>query len=72
MHHHIDPVEPAFEEELTRATSEQEVSAVEHQGIKYEVKRGIGKDEWVWIIHTFCPADHLEDRGQYMGRQVRV
>jgi hypothetical protein len=24
---------------------------VEHRGIKYEVKKAIAKDEWVWIIH---------------------
>jgi hypothetical protein len=25
---------------------------VEHQGIEYEIKRGIGRAEWVWIVHT--------------------
>jgi hypothetical protein len=22
------------------------------QGIQYEIKKGIKRDEWVWIIHT--------------------
>jgi hypothetical protein len=25
---------------------------MEHRGIRYEVKKGIGKNEWVWLIHT--------------------
>ena len=27
------------------------VAAMEHRGIQYELKKGIGKDEWVWTIH---------------------
>jgi hypothetical protein len=30
-------------------------SAVEHRGIEYEIKRGIGANAWVWIVHTPTP-----------------
>jgi hypothetical protein len=29
--------------------------AVDHRGIRYEIKRAIGKNEWVWIIYTPTP-----------------
>jgi hypothetical protein len=28
---------------------------VEHLGISYEVKMGIGQNQWVWIAHTSRP-----------------
>jgi hypothetical protein len=30
---------------------------MEHRGIQYEIKKGIGRDEWAWVVHTPNPRE---------------
>jgi hypothetical protein len=25
---------------------------MQYRGIRYDIKKGIGRDEWAWVIHT--------------------
>jgi hypothetical protein len=30
---------------------------MEYRGIRYDIKKGIERDEWVWVVHTPKPRE---------------
>ena len=45
------------------------MSAVEHRGIEYEIKKGIATNEWVWLVHTPTPKPK---QGKIFGTRQRA
>jgi hypothetical protein len=40
---------PEFDSELAWTLFQRQVTRMEHRGVRYEIKRAIGKNQWVWI-----------------------
>jgi hypothetical protein len=42
---------------------------MEHRGVRFELRRALGNDEWVWTVYTPAPKEGYVSGDRYFAMQ---